>query len=70
MASRSTTYAGVPALVIFDRTLNISRIITPAIARIILDNVDDIRDFLGENEVYISEELDNRQLKRSRDDVG
>ncbi|MBI4178368.1 hypothetical protein HY522_02950 [bacterium] len=66
MASRSTTYAGVPALVIFDRTMNISRIITPAIARIILDNVDDIRDFLGENEAYISEELDNRQQRRAQ----
>ncbi|OGH58521.1 MAG: hypothetical protein A3G34_08640 [Candidatus Lindowbacteria bacterium RIFCSPLOWO2_12_FULL_62_27] len=66
MASRSTTYAGVPALVIFDRTMNISRIITPAIARIVLDNVDDIRDFLGENEALISEELDNRQLRRAQ----
>ncbi|OGH60547.1 MAG: hypothetical protein A3G34_10455 [Candidatus Lindowbacteria bacterium RIFCSPLOWO2_12_FULL_62_27] len=66
MASRSTTYAGVPALVIFDRTLNISRIITPAIARIILDHVDDIRDFLSKNEPFISEELDNRQLRRAQ----
>ncbi len=41
-------------------------IITPAIARIILDNVDDIRDFLGENEALISEELDNRQLRRAQ----
>ncbi len=69
MASRNTTYAGVPAIVIFDRTMNVSRIVTPAIARIILDNVDDIRDFLGENEAYISEELDNRQLRRSRENA-
>lgn len=65
MATRRTTYLNLPALTLIDPQLGISLIITAMRAKLIMDAIDDIRDFLNEFEVNIDQEKVERINERA-----
>lgn len=60
MPSRRTVYLDVDTLLAFDRQMNISLLITPMRAKLIMDNIDIIRDFQAETTELIDVERENR----------
>ena len=64
MPARRTIYLDLPALVIHDKQLGLSRIITAMIAKLIVDHEPEIREFLNENEPNIEQERENREVLR------
>lgn len=64
MPASRTFYLNLPAVNLKDNDLGISFVVTAMRAKLIMDNVDEIRDFLSENESNIDRERDERLVMK------
>ena len=64
MPTSRTFYLNLPALNLKDNDLGISFIVTAMRAKLIMDNIDEIREFFAETEPNIEQERDERLVMK------
>ncbi len=64
MPTSRTFYLNLPALNLKDNDLGISFIVTAMRAKLIMDNIDEIREFFAEAVPNIDQERDERQVMK------
>ena len=64
MPASRTFYLNLPAVNLHDNSLGISFIVTAMRAKLIMDNLDEIREFFAENESNIDQEREERNVMK------